>query len=382
MHPRHRLAAAALCTDLGLYLLMLSLPYRLLDASASSAVLGTVPFLYAGPYALVALFAGRFSDRFPRRAPIRAGTALAVAAAAGLSAVDSTPWILALVPCLGIGLGFFWPSLQAGFSEVSHGHDLHRLTGLFNVSWSIGKGLGLVGGGWLLVSIGASGTSIAAALAFATSFAVLPGMPRPGDHAEALAADADAPPPDVQRAFRRAAWIANGMAFGVAATINHHLPKLLLPHGLGAREVGLFLGLVFLAQTVLFVTIGPRRGWHFRALPLIALQGVLALVTLALTFVADFTVLLFLAPLIGLTLGFSYQSSLYYSLHAPVDRGAQAGVHEAALGSASAIVPVLGGLAVASTGATAPFVVAAVVIAGSAIFGATTILRTRRRPPR
>ena len=41
--------------------------------------------------------------------------------------------------------------------------------------------------------------------------------------------------------------------------------------------------------------------------------------------------LLLLAPVFGLALGFLYQSSLYYSLHAPEGRGRQAGIHEASL---------------------------------------------------
>lgn len=381
MQLRHRLAAAALCADLGLYLLMLSLPYRLIDLGASSTVLGMVPFLYAGPYATVALLAGRVSDRFERRGPIRSGVALAVLGAIGLSMVTGPTAILALVPVFGLGLGFFWPSLQAGFSEVSQGRDLHRLTGLFNVSWSVGKGLGLIGGGWLLEEVGASGTSLVASVAFAMAFVAIPSMARPSDHSEALAADANAPGADEQRAFRRTAWIANGIAFGVVATLNHHLPRVLLPHGLGAREVGLFLGAVFLAQTLLFVVVGPRRGWRFRALPLIALQAALVVSTLAIVRAETLVFLLVAAPIFGIALGFCYQSSLYYSLYAPVDRGAQAGVHEAALGFASAIVPAVGGIAVASSGAGAPFVVAACAMGVSAVIGTTWIFTARSRPP-
>ena len=377
MHARYRLASAALCTDLALYLIMLSLPYRLLDQGASSAVLGLVPFLYAGPYAVVALFAGRVSDRFPRRGPIRAGLTVAIASAIGLATVNDVTAVLLLVPGIGLGLGFFWPSLQAGFSEVSQGRDLHRLTGLFNVSWSLGKGLGLLAGGWLLELVGAPSVAAVAACSFAASALVLPRMGKPGDHSEAIAADPDAPSPDRQRAFLRAAWIANGVAFGVVATINHHLPRVLLEHDVGARDFGTFFGWVFFAQTALFVVLGPRRGWHFRAAPLIAFQALLVLATLAVTQAGSLGVLLAFAPVIGAALGFAYQSSLYYSLHAPHARGAQAGIHEAALGSSSAAIPLIGGAAVGTAGPIAPFVVASAALLASTIFGAVTIRRTR-----
>ena len=380
MHARHRLAAAALCTDLALYLVMLSLPYRLLEQGASSSVLGLVPFLYAAPYAVVALLAGRISDRFPRRGPIRAGLSLAVLAAVGLSLAGGVSPVLLLIPGIGVGLGFFWPSLQAGFSEVSQGRDLHRLTGLFNVSWSVGKGLGLLGGGLLLGAIGAEGVSLVAAASFATAGLVLPRMGRPGDHSEALAADENAPPPERQRAFRRSAWIANGVAFGVVATVTNHLPKVLLEHDLGPSDLGTFAGCVFFAQTALFVLVGRSRAWHFRVAPLIALQVVLAVTTLAVTGSETLAVLLAFAPIMGAGLGFAYQSSLYYSLHAPVDRGAQAGVHEAALGFASAAIPLIGGPTVAVWGPSGPFVVAAAAMVLSAVFGTVAIRRSRTRP--
>lgn len=382
MGTRHRLAVAALCADFALYLLMLSLPYRLLALDASSSVLGNVPLLYAGPYATVALLAGRVSDRFARRGPIRFGLLLAIAGAVGLARVDTAAAILWSIPPIGIGLGFFWPSLQAGFSEVSAGRDLHRLTGLLNVSWSAGKGLGLLGGGWLLESVGPHGTSLAAAVAFAVALIALPRMGRPGDHSAALADDERAPHVDEQKAFRRAAWIGNGIAFGVVATVNHHLPKVLLPHGIDASSFGTFLGSVFLAQTTLFVVLGPRRGWHFRAAPLLALQLVLAAATLAVPRATSQPALLLFAPVFGLALGFAYQSSLYYSLYAPTDRGARAGVHEAVLGFASAIIPAVGGLAVAGAGTRVPFAIAAAAMLVSAAFGTWTIVRTRRRPVR
>ena len=380
MHARHRLGLAAMFTDLGLYLLMLSLPYRLLERDASSAVIGLVPLMYAAPYGLVALLAGRVSDRFPRRGPIRVGLALAVLATASLAAVDPVPMVLSLVVAVGVGLGFFWPSVQAGFSEVAAGRDLHGLTRLFNVSWSTGKGLGLLFGGLLLGVIGSERVPLVAAASFAASAIALPPMARPGDHSEAIAEEGGAPPPRTQRAFRRAAWIANGISFGVAATVNHHLPKVLLGVDIGGRDFGIFFGSVFLAQTLLFVTVGNLRAWHYRALPLVGMQVVLAIGAVAVTGVESFGALMLFAPLLGAGLGFAYQSSLYYSLHAPVARGAQAGVHEAALGLASATIPVAGGFAVAGAGVRAPFVLAAACMLVSAVVGTNWIRRSFRSP--
>jgi len=368
---------AAMCSDLALYLIMLSLPYRVLGLGASSLVLGMVPFAYALPYSLTAVTAGRHSDRWPRRGPIRLGLTIAIVAAIALSVADTIPTILAATGLLGIGLGFFWPSIQAGMSELAAGAQLGRDTRLLNVGWSAGKGLGMMAGGLLLPIIGGDGLALGAAAAWLLCFAVLPGMARPASHHAAIDADPRRPWPSRERAFLRAAWIGNGVAYAVAATLNHHFPKILREDGIESGRFGLFLGLVFLTQTLVFLVLGSVRWWHYRMASLLGVQLVLAIAIVAAPAAPGFTGLLMLAPLFGLCLGFLYQSSLYYSLHAPEGRGAQAGVHEATLGLTGAMVPLLGGLAVAGHRLTAPFVVAGIAVSLSFLLAVTWFLRSR-----
>lgn len=377
MRAPHRLALAALCCDLALYLLMLSLPYRLLDLGASSLVLGLVPLMYAGPYSLTAPTAGHFSDRWPRRGPIRVGLSLALIGAAVLALTDTLGLILGAVGLIGIGLGFFWPSVQAGMSEVEAGANLGRYTRLFNMGWSTGKGTGMLAGGLLLPRIGGEGLALCSVGAWLVCWAVLPAMARPGSHQQVVEADERRPAPRRQRALLWSAWLGNGLAFAVAATLNHHLPRLLRAGGIGAERFGTFLGLVFLTQTALFFFVGPRRWWHYRAGPLLGVQLLLVAAVLAVARPAGFASLLLLAPVFGAALGFLYQSSLYYSLHAPQGRGAQAGIHEASLGLFSATIPLIGGAAVARAGLDAPFLVAAVAVAVSFALASSWILRSR-----
>ena len=378
MRTDRRLALAAFCTDLALYLLMLSLPYRVLEYGASSLVLGLVPLLYAGPYSLVALGAGRVSDRWPRRGPIRAGLALAMLGAILLTQVDTLGAMLAAIPLVGIGLGFFWPSVQAGFSELLEGRDLHRLTRRFNISWSAGKGLGLLAGGALLGVVGAPGLAAIAAAVWLLAGLAVPPMARPGDHSNVVLQDTVHASPARRRAFLRSAWIANGVAFGVAATLNHHLPRLLLASGIEADGFGLFLGLVFFAQVFLFAVLGSQLGWRYRVAPLLVLQVVLMVAVIAVAHVRSIVALMFLAPVFGAALGFVYQSSLYYSLHAPRGRGRQAGVHEAVLGIAGATLPLIGGAVATSAGPVAPFYVAAAATCIVLILSSTWLSRAQR----
>lgn len=377
MQTRIRIPLAALTSDLALYLIMLSLPYRVLALGAHSLALGLVPLAYAGPYSVTAMVAGRFSDRWPRRGPIRVGLTLAILGALWLSQVSTFPLILAGTSILGIGLGFFWPSIQAGTSEVAAGAALGRDTRLLNMGWSAGKGLGMLAGGWLLPRLGGEGLALVGAAAWVACWIAVPSMPRPGSHQESVETDVRRPWPARQRAFLWAGWIGNGVAFAVAATLNHHLPRLLQAGGIESARFGVFLGCVFLAQTATFFVLGSLRWWHYRLLPFLGMQAVLALAIFATPSVDGFSGLLMLAPVFGLCLGFLYQSSLYYSLHAPEGRGAQAGVHEASLGLTGATVPLIGGLAVAGRHLDAPFVVATLAVGLSILLASFWMARSR-----
>jgi predicted MFS family arabinose efflux permease len=283
------------------------------------------------------------------------------------------------VPLIGVGLGFFWPSVQAGFSEVFAGRDLHRMVRLLNVSWSLGKGMGLLLGGLLLESLGAQGVSLLAALAFGVAAVAVPWMDRPGDHSQAVEEDERVPTIPRRIAFLRSAWIANAATFAVAATLNHHLPRVVRGHGMDAGDFGLFMGVVFFAQTLWFALVGPMRWWHFRAAPLLGVQIAVIAGVLGVGHLTSIWSLLLLAPPLGFGLGFAYQSSIYYSLHAPVGRGRQAGVHEAALGIASASIPLAGGALVATRGLYAPFAVAALAAGVATVSGLFWLARTRER---
>ena len=249
MPPQRRLAISALSCDLALYLIMLSLPYRILDLGASSLAIGLVPLMYAGPYSMIAIAAGHLSDRWPRRGPVRFGLIVAIMAALGLATVDGLEMILGCVGFIGIGLASYWPSVQAGMSEVDEGANLPHYTRLFNMGWSTGKGLGMLGGGILLPVIGVKGLAFAAAVIWMGSLIVLPRMPRPGSHRASINSDERRPWPARQRAFLWAAWLGNGVAFSIAATLNHHLPRLLqlhcqyLPHLLRLHHLPLLLQL-------------------------------------------------------------------------------------------------------------------------------------------
>jgi MFS family permease len=396
--------AAAFLVDGAVNLTLVGVPYKALELGASALVLGLLPAVWSIVYIAGAVGLGRLSDRTPRLRLTRAGTVLAALACVLLAASPALPGLFAGIALLAVGLSMFWPSLQAALSEADRPERLRRNLGFFNLSWSSGKGLGFAAGGLLLAASGfpvLAGVSVALLLSVALflgarsmrpavsrASAVVNGAPSPDPEpvpapppGAAARADGGAlhrPPASLRASFLTVAWIANGVAYGINATLGYHFPKYLDVLGIGAAHFGLFLGATYLSQTVTFLLLMRTTAWHYRAAPLAVLHVVLAAVLLLLPFLDRPALHLLLAPLVGGCLGLAYYSSIYYSLDAAARPGRNTGLHEAIIGSGVLLAPPLGGGLVLLTGRLeSPYVLCAA--ASLVAIGAEILVLARAR---
>jgi MFS family permease len=375
-----RLCAAAFLADMALYLVMTGAPYKALALGAGPLVLGFLPVARALPYSLTAIWAGGRTEGKERLRLARGSLIVTGLAVMGLIAVSSIPWIYLLLGLVGLTLAFFWPAVQATLADVARSETVTGTLGWFNIGWSTGKATGFLIGGFLLSGLGFGAVFAAAAvsiLAVAVLVARLPAFPRASasDEPEVLLPP---PRPDIAR-FRLAAWIGNSVAFGIGAVLNTHYPEWLEAHGKSEALFGSYLASIFGSQTVAFALLARFPGWHFRKTLLVVAQLPLIVVLAVLPRLDHPVAILATAPLIGLGLGVTYFASLYYSVHAPVSRGKNAGVHEALLGLGAMVLPVLGGwMASASGRLEAPYLVAAGV--GLVAVGVQTVVLTRPDP--
>jgi MFS family permease len=377
-------------------------PFKALRLGADPLALGGLAAASTGTYALLAVLFGRLSDRVPRMQLARASCVGLVVACIGLTVATRVSHLLLCIPLVGGSLSLFWPSVQASVADRSDLQQLQTHLGRFNLSWSTGKGTGFLLGGLLVTTFGAASTfTVAACIAFVI-FVLLPqsGAEAHGGPIDALlhrstagaeidaemsstaaalhAAAGDAPPAspsgvssateatawladvaapsapetaaDVAELdaraplFRRLAWAANCAAFGLGATLTYHYPRVVQERGWSPRTFGLFLGFVYLTQTLTFAILMLRpEAWRFRRLRLYLPQLVMLFGALSLPF-ADRGRLLITAVVFGIGLGICYYSSIYYSLHTHTRRGRNAGVHETLIGLGSMLVPLLGGI--------------------------------------
>jgi len=408
-----RLTAAAFFMNAGTFLVLAAIPYKVLHLGGGPVWLGVVPAVSSGTYVIVTQLTGRWSDRVGRYRMTRYGSLAFVAFASLTFAAPDLPRFLLVMPLLGLGMGLFWPVMQAAVGDLSASpRRLAANIGGFNVSWSLGKSLGYFAGGLALARYDFRSTFLAGIGLVALAFLAQPreddargvsdgtaapdgagaeaapeaaGVRLAAAHTADAAAAGGAPgdEPDVpeatRRVFRRMGWVANLAAYGTGAVLNHQMPAWFESAGWGEDRFGLFLGIVFLVQTATFLLLsGPVR-FAYSARRLVAPQLVAAAALLLMPLAPGWGTVLLAAPLLGVSFGVCYAASIFASLHADSGRGRNAGTHESLLGLGILLMPLLGGVGARATGwLGAPYALAAVVTL--AAVGAQLAWRRRVRP--
>lgn len=355
MRRNIRFFASAFGVDGAVNLTLVAVPWKAIALGATPLELGLLPTVWSVVYIIAAILMGRLSDRVARLRLSAAGAALVAVA---MLVFALTRHILGLqvgLAILAMGLAMFWPSLQAALAEADEPGLLQQNLGYFNLSWSSGKGIGFAIGGILfavygfgLVAAISAAISLSVALLLVTAPASRPAIASTG--VTPWLSSSPAGLAGLSTAFLAAAWLANGVAYGVNATLTYHFPKYLEAHGSRAAHFGIFLGLICLSQTAAFAVLARVTSWRFRRAPLYAMHLLLALVLVILPGLQTPTLQLILAPFIGASLGLAYYSSIFYSLHATSRPGRNSGRHEAIIGSGVLIAPLAGGLLATATG--------------------------------
>lgn len=363
-----RLGVTALCTDFAIYLLWVAIPYKAIALGASAIYLGILPTVSSITYAITTLVAGRLADRHSRIRLARFGAIFFVAGCLLVMQARSLVALLALVPLMSVGIGFFWAPLQAALADEARLSALERNVGFLNVCWSVGKALGFLIGGALYTFFGADPSFLLAAGLLVLVAIILPAARSAPGRSESESSESlrDLTPritPAQLRAFLVMAWIANALGFGVGNTLNMQYPKFLMQFGWGADSFGVYLGIIFAVQTLAFILLRRIGGWKFRRLPLFVIQAGMAVAIGVLPFLRAFPLILLTALPIGVAVGFAYHASITYSLIDHATRGRRAGIHEALVGVGNFSLPLIGGLIATGIGdLRAPYWVCTVIV--------------------
>ncbi len=283
---------------------------------------------------------------------------------------------MSLFPGIGVSMALFFPAYEAWLAEQEgEGELIHRIM-LFNLFWSIGMTLGpalssyLYGGANPFRPFYLAG--IFALLTLVTIWASRITTSDPSH----LSVDTDESDPEspeilypllpVRMTYLHLARCANFVSWFSLGVLRQLAPKLTLEMGIRPTIYGNLMLTLGGVKTLAFVVLGTGYStrWHYRFSPLLIVQLLAILSFLGIGLTQHIILWAFAFAVVGVSVAFTYFSSLYYGLDRHADKGNKSGWHEAILGVGILFGPFLGGISAdSSLGVQSPYLLCAVAIA-------------------
>lgn len=335
----------------------------------SSTFLGLLMAIALTLFTILAIPFGQLSDRVNRRSMLYVGCFLLAAISIGLRFCTNKYHLLLLFPGIGISMALFWPAYEAWLAErEDEGKLLHRVM-LFNLFWSIGVTLGPAISGYLYQDINPFRPFNLACIGGLLTFCVI--LIQKSDSTDFITDNTQEqteiiyPSTSVRETYLNLGRCANFASWFTLGVLRRLAPKLTKEAGILTTTFGNFMLALGGVQTITFLFLGTGYStrWHYRFAPLLITQVLAILCFVGIWKVQNTIFWICAFAVIGISVAFSYFSSLYYGLHMHSDKGNKSGWHEAILGVGSLLGPLLGGIAADSTlGPQSPYLLCAVVI--------------------
>ena len=341
----------------------------------SSTFLGVLMAVTNGVFALLAIPCGRFSDRIERRYILYAACLILSGVSIGLALCRNSGHLMSVFPGIGISMALFFPAYEAWLAEREGEGDLIQRIMLFNLFWSIGMTLGpafssyLYGGANPFRPFYLAG--IFAILTLVTIWCSRIAKSDPSnlsvhtDESDSEPPEILYPPLPVRMTYLHLARCANFVSWFALGVLRQLAPKLTLEMGIRPVIYGNLMLILGGVQTLAFVVLGTGYStrWHYRFSPLLIIQLLAILSFLGIGLTQHTILWAFAFAAIGVSVAFTYFSSLYYGLDRHADKGNKSGWHEAILGVGILLGPFLGGISAdSSLGVQSPYLLCAVAI--------------------
>jgi len=347
----------------------IAVPLLAISIGVSPLILGILGSAPGLAYISLCFLFGKLSERWHRKNLVILGSSVYMAASLILCLSSQIYQLYLSMVLLGIAGAMFWPALETWIAEKQSKRPLVQKMALFNFSWSAGLTMGPLLGGVLFevnLKLPFYFALIISAFIFFILFWKTPKVNlstknKDSTHKAVFLEN----PPDNFSLYIKISRIANFTLWLSLGIIRYIFPKLGTELAISPSFLGLLMFALCLSQTLTFYGLGIIHQWHYRIFPLILFQ-LIAVVGLVVVFTTGSLPLFFLAfVFIGVGIGMTHSSSLFYSVNITSQRGPSAAIHETVLGTGGLLGPLIGGAVAQKFSLRAPYlVVAAVVVVG------------------
>ncbi len=347
----------------------IAVPLMAISLGVSSLWLGILGSSMGITYISLCFFFGKLSERWHRKNLLVLGSFVYVAAFLFFSFSSQIYHLFLSMLLLGVAGAMFWPTLEAWIAEKKSKRTLIQKMALFNISWGTGFAVGPLIGGILFgmnfklpfyfaffVSV-----FVLFILFYKTPKVSLATKNKSFTDKALLSED----PPHSFSLYIKISRMANFILCLCTGMVWYIFPKLGIQLQISPSFLGLLMFTLSFTRVLTFYGLGRVQRWHYRIFPLVLFQ-LIAAVGLIIIFIANSLPLFFLAfVFIGVGLGMTFSSSLFYSVNVTSQKGPSAAIHETVLMSGFLLGPLMGGAVAQEFSLRAPYlVVAAIVVVG------------------
>jgi MFS family permease len=363
-HREDLIYLPAFLMDMGTGSVTLGATFFASRLGASSLVIGVMASVTTLFYVFFCHVFGKLSDRVNRKRFPQVACLSLAALYFAMPLCRRLSQLVILFPLTGIALSALWPALEAWIGERGDGRPLIKRVRMFNLCWTGGLMIGYSTGGYIydlhvfapfyLACISAL-CATAAITIQPNSVTRKPESPKAGKPALWSSG---------LPTFRLLSWAANFVTYLTLGIMRYIFPKLIHELGMAPRVFGLLMLCQTGTQFLMFFILGATDRWHYKFAPLATFQ-ILAISGFLSVWLVNSPRLWALGlMIIGLNVGMTYFSSIYYSLCGDVGLGGKSGWHESILHSGSFMSTLIGGALANYAGLKYPylFCAAAVVI--------------------
>jgi len=337
-----------------------------IELGAGPMHLGLLGATGAAFYIISCILSGKLCDLLSRKAIILSSSVLAALSCLMLTRAAALGELFVYYGGFHVGIGFFWPALQALLADSRHAKNLATTLGNFCIFWSLGFTVGHYVCGYLteLSATLPFAWCVAASLVILTICLTLSDIEgkKKGASADFLTRT-NTQTRLLWKRFLVSGWLANFILVFTLSSAKMLFPKLALDvDHLDRAVLGIMLAMIHGGQVFMFWLVKYWHGWQYNRPTYILTQLLVLPGTALLAFssnVAAYAVGMFL---IGLCSGFTYASSIYYSTSRPPESATRTGFHEAFIGLGVLLGPLAGGFVSGVWNLHSPYILCSVLV--------------------